>query len=222
MEPDDGHDDEAPAYRQPPSPDDRLWRHPSEVAAPRTTPEAARTRSVWLIGALSAVVGGVLVTGVAAATGVFADHPSRRSGAATTAGDTMAQTVLAAALRARASTVTIEARSDHPILPFRLLADRNRAASYLVMLGLAGSIFAVSFFLTQLLQTVFGYSPLRTGALFLPFSLGIVGTSEAVAKLIGRVRPRVFATAGPLNGPWGVVKAPASSTVNWSCRYWTL
>jgi len=35
--------------------------------------------------------------------------------------------------------VTIEARSDHPILPFRLLADRNRAASYLVMLGLAGS-----------------------------------------------------------------------------------
>jgi len=94
--------------------------------------------------------------------------------------------------------VTIEARSDHPILPFRLLADRNRAASYLVMLGLAGSIFAVSFFLTQLLQTVFGYSPLRTGALFLPFSLGIVGTSEAVAKLIGRVRPRVFATAGPL------------------------
>ena len=94
--------------------------------------------------------------------------------------------------------VTIEARSDHPILPFRLLADRNRAASYLVMLGLAGSIFAVSFFLTQLLQTVFGYSPLRTGALFLPFSVGIVGTSEAVAKLIGRVRPRVFATAGPL------------------------
>ena len=111
MEPDDGHDDEAPAYRRPPSPDDRLWRHPSEVAAPRTTPEAARTRSVWLIGALSAVVGGVLVTGVAAATGVFADHPSRRSEATSTAGATMAPTVLAAARRARASTVTIEART---------------------------------------------------------------------------------------------------------------
>ena len=94
--------------------------------------------------------------------------------------------------------MTIEVRSDHPILPFRLLADRSRSASYLVMVGLAGSIFAVSFFLTLLLQTVFGYSPLRTGALFLLFSVGIVGTSEAVAKLIGRVRPRVFATAGPL------------------------
>ena len=94
--------------------------------------------------------------------------------------------------------VTIEQRSDHPILPFRLLASRNRAATYLVMLAIAGSIFAVSFFLTLLLQTVFGYSPLRTGAAFLPFSVGIVATSEGVAKLIGRVRPRVFATAGPL------------------------
>jgi predicted MFS family arabinose efflux permease len=89
-------------------------------------------------------------------------------------------------------------RSDHPILPFRLLANRNRAATYLVMLGLAGSIFAVFFFLTQLLQTALGYSPLRAGAAFLPFSLGIAGTSEAVAKFIGRVQPRVFATAGPL------------------------
>ena len=65
---------------------------------------------MWLVGALSAVVGGVLVTGVAAATGVFADHPSRSSGATNTAGATMAPTVLAAARRARASTVTIEAR----------------------------------------------------------------------------------------------------------------
>jgi EmrB/QacA subfamily drug resistance transporter len=94
--------------------------------------------------------------------------------------------------------VTIEVRSNHPILPFRLLANRNRAATYLVMTAVAGSIFAVSFFLTLLLQTAFGYSPLKTGAAFLPFSVGIVGTSEAVAKLIGRVRPRVFATAGPL------------------------
>src|ERR1700730_20299 len=48
------------------------------------------------------------------------------------------------------------------------------------------------------MQTAFGYSPLRTGAAFLPFSVGIVGTSEAVAKLIGRARRRGFASAGPL------------------------
>ena len=101
--------------------------------------------------------------------------------------------------------VRIEVRSDHPILPFRLLASRNRAATYLVMATIAGSIFAVSFFLTLLLQTVFGYSPLRTGAAFLPFSVGIVATSEGVAKLIGRVQPRAFATAGPLVATVGLL-----------------
>ncbi|MDQ1508247.1 MAG: hypothetical protein QOG50_91 [Actinomycetota bacterium] len=92
----------------------------------------------------------------------------------------------------------IEVRSDHPMLPPRLLTDRNRTASYLVMLGLTGSIFAVSFFLTLLLQTVMGYSPLKTGLAFLPFSIGIGATSQAVAKLMTRIRPRVFVTIGPL------------------------
>ena len=63
-----------------------------------------------------------------------------------------------------------ELRSDHPMLPPRLLADRNRTASYIVMLTLTASIFAVSFFLTLFLQIVRGYSPLKTGLAFLPES----------------------------------------------------
>ena len=110
MEPDDGHDDEAPDYRRPPSPDDRLWRHPSEMVPPADA-ALPRQRPLWLIGALSAVVGGVLVTGVAAATGVFGDHTSRRSEVATAAGVTMAPTVLAAARRVRASMVAVEVKT---------------------------------------------------------------------------------------------------------------
>jgi EmrB/QacA subfamily drug resistance transporter len=92
----------------------------------------------------------------------------------------------------------IEIRSDHPMLPPRLLKNRNRSASYLVMLGITGPIFAVSFFLTLLLQTVMGFSPLRTGFAFLPFAAGVAATSQVVAKLIPRVHPRVFVTLGPL------------------------
>jgi predicted MFS family arabinose efflux permease len=92
----------------------------------------------------------------------------------------------------------IELRSDHPMLPPRLLTDRNRTASYIVMFCLTGSIFAVSFFLTLLLQTVRGYSPLETGLAFVPFSVGIAATSQAVAKLMTLIRPRVFVTIGPL------------------------
>jgi predicted MFS family arabinose efflux permease len=92
----------------------------------------------------------------------------------------------------------IEVRSDHPMLPPRLLTDRNRTASYIVMFCLTGPIFAVSFFLTLLLQTAMGYSPLKTGLAFLPFAVGIAATSQAVARLMTRLPTRVFVTIGPL------------------------
>jgi predicted MFS family arabinose efflux permease len=107
-------------------------------------------------------------------------------------------TSLAAALVLLVAFVVIEVRSDHPMLPLRLLTSRNRTASYILMFSLAGSIFAVFFFLTQLLQTAMGYSPLGAGLAFLPFSVGIAATSEAVAKLMRRIRLRVFVTVGPL------------------------
>jgi predicted MFS family arabinose efflux permease len=98
-----------------------------------------------------------------------------------------------------------EVRSNHPMLPPRLLADRNRTASYIVMLSLTASILAVSFFLTLFLQTTLGYSPLRTGLAFLPFSVVIAATSQAVAKLLTRIHPRVFVSIGPLLAAIGLL-----------------
>jgi S1-C subfamily serine protease len=62
---DDRPDDDRPAFREPPSPDDRLWRHPSEVraAVPR-----ARNNS-WAIALCAGSVGALVATGVIAATG---------------------------------------------------------------------------------------------------------------------------------------------------------
>lgn len=93
--------------------------------------------------------------------------------------------------------ILVEARTRSPLLPLRLLANRNRAATYVVMLCSSASIFGVFFFLTQLLQNVFGYSPLRTGFAFLPFSIGIAATSQLVARFIGKVGTRPFASLGP-------------------------
>lgn len=110
----------------------------------------------------------------------------------------------AAALLLLISFVVIEARSDHPTLPFGLFRDRNRSASYTVMFVLAGGIFAVFFFLTLYLQTTQGYSPLKAGLAFLPFSIGIAATSQIVAKLMRRLPPKIFVTAGPLLGSLGL------------------
>ena len=62
---DDGPDDERPVFREPPPPDDRLWRHPSEVsvAAPRV-----RNHS-WAIALCAGSVGALVATGVIAAAG---------------------------------------------------------------------------------------------------------------------------------------------------------
>jgi EmrB/QacA subfamily drug resistance transporter len=103
-----------------------------------------------------------------------------------------------------ASFVIIELRSDHPILPFSLLANRNRAASYIVMFTLSGGIFAIFFFLTLYLQTTKGYSPLRAGLAFFPFSVAIAATSQIVAKLMKRFPPRIFVTVGPFLASLGL------------------
>jgi EmrB/QacA subfamily drug resistance transporter len=100
--------------------------------------------------------------------------------------------------------VLIEARSDHPTLPFGLLKDRNRSASYIMMFALAGGIFAVFFFLTQYLQTAKGYSALKAGLAFLPFSVAIAGTSQLIARLMRRIPPVVLVTVGPLMASLGL------------------
>jgi EmrB/QacA subfamily drug resistance transporter len=112
--------------------------------------------------------------------------------------DPITVTCLAGALVLLVAFAVTEARSDHPMLPPRVLSDRNRSASYIVMFSIAGPLFAVSFFLTLLLQTAMGFSPIKTGLAFLPFAVGVAATSQVVAKLLARVRPRVFVTVGPL------------------------
>ena len=62
-------DDEPNPYRQPPSPDDRVWRHPSEIGPRR--PSARR--QLWVVGIASAVAASLLSTGLAVVAGSLLD-----------------------------------------------------------------------------------------------------------------------------------------------------
>ena len=73
MEFDDGLDDDPSSYRTPPSPDDRLWRHPSEMLPKRSAGE--RT---WLVASISGMVGALLATGVVVAAGGFQGRATER------------------------------------------------------------------------------------------------------------------------------------------------
>lgn len=111
--------------------------------------------------------------------------------------DAITVACLAAATVLYAVFILVETKSKSPLMPLRLFANRNRAAAYVVMLCTAAAIFAVFFFLTQILQNAYGYTPIVAGLAFLPFSFGIAATSEVVAKFLEKVGPRVFASVGP-------------------------
>jgi predicted MFS family arabinose efflux permease len=103
---------------------------------------------------------------------------------------------LAAAAVLLVSFVLIELRSSHPLLPMRLLADRNRSGAYLIMLCIGTAMFGMFFFLTLFSQTVLGYSPVRSGICYLPFTAGIVAGAGLASRAMPRTGARPLILAG--------------------------
>lgn len=95
--------------------------------------------------------------------------------------------------------VWVERRSDHPLLPMRILTDRNRGGSFAAV-GIAGAgVFAVLLFLTFFLQGTLHLSPIQTGLAFLPMTpMTMISSSVASMKLLPRFGPRPLVVAGML------------------------
>ncbi len=94
--------------------------------------------------------------------------------------------------------VAIELRAEHPLLPLRVVLERNRGgaylASFLVGIGLLGTFL----FLTYFLQGTLHYSALRTGFAFLPFSGGIIAGAGLASRFLPRTGPRRLMGVGLL------------------------
>src|SRR6266851_4401377 len=67
-----------------------------------------------------------------------------------------------------------QGRAAHPLLPPRVVLDRNRGGAYASMLIGTAGLFGIFLFLTYYLQQTLGYSPLVTGFAFLPMSVGLI------------------------------------------------
>jgi len=111
-------------------------------------------------------------------------------------GDAQVLASLAAAVVLLVSFVLIERRSTHPLLPMRVLANRDRSGAYLIMLCIATGLFGLFFFLTLFIQTVLGYSAIRTGVAYLPFAVGVVAASALASPLVARIGPRPLILTG--------------------------
>jgi EmrB/QacA subfamily drug resistance transporter len=99
-----------------------------------------------------------------------------------------------------------QTRAAHPLLPPRVVLDRNRGGAYLSFFIGAAGMFGIFLFLTYYLQQTLGYSPLVAGVSFLPLSVGlIVMANLSTIVLMPRVGPKPLVAAGMLAASGGAV-----------------
>ncbi|WP_029433105.1 MFS transporter [Blastococcus sp. URHD0036] len=111
-------------------------------------------------------------------------------------GDPLTITLLVVAVVLLAAFVVWETRTEHPLLPTRVILDRVRGGSYLLFLLVGAGLFAMFLFLTLYFQRTLGYTPLEAGFAFLPFSGGIILGAGVVSQLLPRVGPRPLMITG--------------------------
>ena len=92
--------------------------------------------------------------------------------------------------------VIIEVRSANPLLPMRVILDRNRGGSYLSSFMVGAGLLGMFLFLTYYFQGNLGYSALKSGFAFLPFSFGIIVAAGVSSRLLPRFGPRSLMTGG--------------------------
>ncbi|MEV5837722.1 MFS transporter [Nocardia sp. NPDC052112] len=84
-----------------------------------------------------------------------------------------------------------QTRAANPLLPLRVVLDRNRAASFLAVMITGAGMFGIFLFLTYYMQQTLGYSPVSTGLAFMPMVAGlIVSSTLASTVLLPRIGPK--------------------------------
>ena len=101
--------------------------------------------------------------------------------------------------------VMIESRVKNPLLPLRVVLDRNRGGAYLGIAISGAGMFAVFLFLSYFMSETLGFSPVGTGLGFLPMIFALTITTVTLgAKLLPRYGPKPLMGFGMLIGAGGM------------------
>jgi EmrB/QacA subfamily drug resistance transporter len=102
--------------------------------------------------------------------------------------------------------VVVEALSASPLLPLRIILQRDRGGAYLAVGLSVIAMFGLFLFMTYYLQTVKRYSPVQTGLAFLPLTAGMItGSTQISARLMNHVPARLLMVPGLLVAAAGIV-----------------
>ena len=90
-----------------------------------------------------------------------------------------------------------QTRARNPLLPPRIVLDRNRGGAYASMLIASSGMFGVFLFLTYYLQQTLAYSPVVTGFAILPIAGGLaVAANLSTIVLMPRIGPKPLVATG--------------------------
>jgi MFS family permease len=162
----------------------KLLHHVPVAVRPRLDVPGAVTASAGLFA---------LVFGLARAETVGWSHP-------VTIASLIASGILLAGF------VVLQRRAAQPLLPLRVVTDRDRGASFLAVGTASAGLFGLFLFLTFYLQNTKGLTALETGLAFLPLSFTIAPTAAIVStRVLARTGPRPLVPAGMLTAALGMV-----------------
>jgi EmrB/QacA subfamily drug resistance transporter len=100
--------------------------------------------------------------------------------------------------------VLIEQRVEHPLLPLRIILERNRGGSFVASLLVGTAMLGTFLSLTYYFQGTLHYSAMKSGLAFVPFSLGVILGATAASRLLPRFGPRFVILLGLVLGAIGL------------------
>jgi EmrB/QacA subfamily drug resistance transporter len=155
-------------------------------------PRRTSLASFDLVGSLLATVAMLLL--------VFSvvEAPSQGWGSARTLGG------LALAIALLGLFVLNERRIRNPLLPLSIFRVRGLAVADVTQLVAFAGFLSLFFLLTLYMQNVLGYSPIQTGAAYLPLCFGVGISAGISAQLLSRLGTRPVIVAGSLIASGGV------------------
>jgi EmrB/QacA subfamily drug resistance transporter len=92
-----------------------------------------------------------------------------------------------------------QTRAARPLLPPRVLLDRNRGAAYLAVLVAGAGMFGIFLFLNYYLQQTLHFTPVACGLAFLPtIAMVVLSANLSNVLLLPRFGPKPLVTGGML------------------------
>lgn len=90
-----------------------------------------------------------------------------------------------------------ELRVRQPLIQLSIFKRRNVSGGSLVQLLMPAAMFGMFFYISIYLQQILGYSPTKTGAANIPFTLTIMVVAGMLSRSIGKVNTKAILVAAP-------------------------